>query len=154
MMYDLFGYLKKYGDVSFLEKEFNDVDSLILTAITYVDYTNIISSKKINLHYAINRFLETVDFKHFIRSGFFYKDVIKLMKILSTSKRYGEILAYNYEYKLTFEEQFGAITFKLPDGSVFVSFLGSDDTIVVDDKSFKAIMDILKGKINLDLTVG
>jgi hypothetical protein len=138
-MYDLFGYLKKYGDVSFLEKEFNVVDSFILTAITYVDYTNIIGKKKVNLHYAINRFLETVDFKHFIRSGFFYKDVIKLMKVLSTSKRYGEILAYNYEYKLTFEEQFGAITFKLPDGSVFVSFLGSDDTIVAWHEDFNMI---------------
>ena len=32
----------------------------------------------------------------------------------------------------------------------FIKF-NDDDTIVVDDKSFKAIMDILKGKINLDL---
>lgn len=139
MMYDLFGYLKKYGDVSFLEKEFNVVDSLILTAITYVDYTNIIGSKKVNLHYAINRFLATMDFKKYVRSGFFFKDIVKLMKVLGTSKRYGEVLAYNYEYKLTFEEQFGAITFRLPDGTVFVSFLGSDDTIVAWHEDFNMI---------------
>lgn len=138
-MYDLFGYLKKYGSVSFLEKEFNVVDSLILTAITYVDYTNIIGHKKVNLHYAINSFLKVINFKDYIRSGFFFKDIIKLMKELSVSKRYGEILVYNYEYKLTFEEQFGAITFRLPDGKVFVSFLGSDDTIVAWHEDFNMI---------------
>ena len=138
-MYDVFGYIKKYGNVSFKDKEFNVVDSMILSAITYIDFSNIVTNKKINLSFALRNFLCVFSPKDYIRSGYVEKDTLKLAKMVAKSKRFSEVDAYNYQYKLTDTEQFGAITFKMPDGSVYVSYLGSDDTLVAWFEDFNMI---------------
>ena len=39
-------YIKKYGDYTFLEKEFNEVDNVIFSVLTYVNFDSIISKNK------------------------------------------------------------------------------------------------------------
>ena len=138
-MYDIFGYIKKYGNVSFKDKEFNVIDSMIFSAITYVDYSNIVGKKKVNLSFALRNFLCIYSIKDYIRSASVEKETIKLAKLMIKSKRYSEVEVYNYEYKLTDVEQFGAITFKMPDGNVFVSYLGTDDNMVAWFEDFNMI---------------
>ena len=41
--HDFFDYLKEYGDYTFEEKEFNEVDNVILSMLTYVNYSGIVS---------------------------------------------------------------------------------------------------------------
>ena len=138
-MYDIFGYIKKYGNVSFKDKEFNVIDSMIFSAITYIDYSNIVGKKKVNLSFALRNFLCIYSIKDYIRSASVEKETIKLAKLMIKSKRYSEVEVYNYEYKLTDVEQFGAITFKMPDGNVFVSYLGTDDNMVAWFEDFNMI---------------
>lgn len=138
-MGNIYDYVKKYGDVSFKDKEFNAIDSMIFSAITYIDFTNIVGKDRINLSFALRNFLCTVSLKDYIRSGFFEKDIIKLSKMLAKSKRYSEVEAYNYVYKLTDVEQFGAITFVMPDKTKFISFLGTDDELVAWFEDFNMV---------------
>ena len=138
-MGSIYDYVKKYGDVSFKDKEFNVIDSMIFSAITYIDFSNIVGKDKINLSLALRNFLCTVSLKDYIRSGFFEKDIIKVSKLMAKSKRYSEVMVRNYVYKLTDVEQFGAITFKMPDGNVFVSYLGTDDNMVAWFEDFNMV---------------
>ena len=66
-MGSIYDYVKKYGDVSFTEKGFNVVDSMIFSAITYIDFSNTVGSNKINLSMALSNYLYKVDtFKIFV----------------------------------------------------------------------------------------
>ena len=40
---NIFGYIKKYGKFSFTMEPFNEVDNVILSCISYVDFLNIVS---------------------------------------------------------------------------------------------------------------
>ena len=37
----IFDYISKYGDYSFLDKGFNEVDNVILSVLSYVDFDGI-----------------------------------------------------------------------------------------------------------------
>ena len=39
-MTNLFDYVLQYGDLSFEEKEFNEVDNLVFCLISYLDFSN------------------------------------------------------------------------------------------------------------------
>lgn len=129
-MQNIFGYLKKYGDVSFQEKEFNVIDSMVFSCLVYIDFTDLIKSRKENLCFALRNLLNVYRCRELIRSKFFSKNIMKLVKELISLKRFKDVVIYNYEYKLTDDEQFGALTYKLEDGTVFVGFLGTDDYLV------------------------
>lgn len=62
----------------------------------------------------------------------FTKDAIQLLKVMAESKRYKNILLSDYLNELDYQEikQFAAITFQLPDNTIYVSFRGTDDTIL------------------------
>ena len=129
-MQGILGYLKKYGDVSFQEKEFNVIDSMILSCLVYIDFSDLIKNKKDKLGFVLRNFLNVYRCKELIRSKFFSRNILKLAKELVNLKRFKDVIVYNYEYKLTDEEQFGALSYKLEDGTVFVGFLGTDDYLV------------------------
>ena len=42
-MSTIYDYVDNYGNYTFLEKEFNEVDNAILSMLAYVDYTGIVS---------------------------------------------------------------------------------------------------------------
>lgn len=131
-MADMFDYIKKYGDVNFFKKDFNIIDSMILSVVAYCEFEGIVSPKKnkVSLNYALKKFLETVDYKGFIKRGFCQKDIYKVAKALIDKKRYRDIALYNYVYKVTFDEQFCAVTMKLPNGITYVAFEGTDHNLV------------------------
>lgn len=125
-------YLKEYGDYTFLEKEFNEVDNVILSLISYTDFSDIvpgIKSGKITLKEASDKFYQKytkTEINHNILS---VRNASYLLKELASTKRYQEVLLCNYEYKVTFEMQFGALCIYLPDKSIYVSFEGTDSYI-------------------------
>lgn len=138
-MGDVFSYVRQYGNVSFKDKEFNVIDSMIFSVITYIDFSNMIEKKKVNLSVVLRKFLSSFPAKKLVKSAYVSKDTINLAKLLLKSKRFCEVKVYNYEYKLSDMEQFGAITFKMPDGNVFVSYLGTDDNLVAWFEDFNMV---------------
>ena len=41
---NIFDYIDKYGNYSFNEKEFNDIDNLIFSSLIYIDLDKYVSS--------------------------------------------------------------------------------------------------------------
>ena len=137
-MKTLFNYINKYGNTSFSEKEFNAIDASILSMLSYLDFDGIVSSKReyVRLDYAILEFLRKVNKRKFCKDGFGNRDCLKLANSIIEKKRYKNILLYNYVFKVTFEEQFCAVSMKLNDDSIFISYEGTDSNLVGWEEDF------------------
>lgn len=125
-------YLKKYGQYTFLEKEFNEVDASILSLISYVNFSDIvpgINEGKILLKEATEQFFNKYSKKEIEENIIPVQNVIYLLQKLSSTNRYKNLLLYNYIYEVTFDMQFGALCIKLPNKSVFISYEGTDNYI-------------------------
>lgn len=137
-MSNIFDYIKEYGNKTFLEYDFNEIDASILSLITYIDLNNIVSSKKnyANLGNCLEYFLNNYDLKLFLKRGYLQKNLIKLCKTLKDTPRFKDILLYNYVYKIGFDEQFSAISMKLPNDTIVIGFEGTDHNLVGWEEDF------------------
>ena len=128
-MADLFDYLKWRGDLSFTVSDFNEIDALILCQLTYIDFSDIISSevktqkslKQVAEEFSTHKNLtEKSDLGLIINPK-----TIDLLYKTANSQRFSDILICGYEsiYNLQIEEQFSAITFLIDKEKVFVEFL-------------------------------
>ena len=55
----IYEYLKEYGNYTFLEEEFNEVDNVILSLISYIDFQDIVpglNGGKVTLKDACDKF--------------------------------------------------------------------------------------------------
>lgn len=126
-------YIQKKGQFTFQELPFNDVDGLILSLISYIDFKGIIpkdDSKKITLFKASNLFFKkytTKEIKKFVPT--FIRKLVLLFQMMAATNRYKDILLYNYVKKVEQGTQFGALCMLLSDGTLFISFEGTDDSI-------------------------
>ncbi len=122
-------YLKDYGNYTFLEREFNEVDNVILSLISYVDLDGIVPKRKqgkITLQEASSLFFQKYSKAEIDRNIWSVKNSCYLLRELSETKRFQNLYLYNYEYKVTFDMQFGALCILLPDRSIYVSYEGTD----------------------------
>lgn len=127
----IFDYIKENGNQTFFEKEFTEVDAAILAAISYINFEHIVSDnkEKVKLGNALEYFLHYGDIKEFMKRGFVQKDLLKLCRMLKDKIRYKDILLFGYVYKVSFDEQFCAISMKLPDGKIVISYEGTDHNL-------------------------
>ena len=94
-------YIKKYGDYTFLEKEFNEVDNVIFSVLTYVNFDSVISKNK-KLKKTINAVANEYFLKHpkkenkkIISSK---KNGLKILDAIKNKRRYKDLFLYNYLY--------------------------------------------------------
>lgn len=131
-MANVYDYLNKYGDTLFSDKKFNEIDAIILSCFSYLELDGIVKNDRnyVSLFWALKEFCNDKKRVEYNDRSSTQKEMFYLAKILMNKKRYQNILLYNYEYKVTFDEQFGAISMKLDDDTVFVSFEGTDNNMV------------------------
>lgn len=125
-------YLNNYGKYTFLEKEFTEVDNVILSLIAYIDLYGIvpgIKKGKITLSEASKQFYSKYSKKEIDKNILSVKSASYLLKELASTNRYKDLLLYNYEYKVNFDMQFGALCIMLPNKNIYVSFEGTDGYI-------------------------
>lgn len=135
-MANIIDYVDWRGDVTFAASPFNDIDALIMTQLAMVDLSGIVpgdpSDGYISLADAAELYF--ADKKHNSEpvSVIIPSDTYVLFRRISASKRFGNIklTAHVSRIDAEREKQFSAITVKPGDGSVFVAFRGTDDTIV------------------------
>ena len=128
-MANIFDYIDWRGDLSFNQAPFNEIDNLILSRVSYFPFDNIIEEDEIiTMREAYKRF-EKLNFEE-VR--ILLKDDIDLFPALAQSERFGELFLKYYVNKrdIKEEKQFSAITIILPDGTVYVSYRGTDNTLV------------------------
>ena len=120
-------YAKKYGDISFKEKEFNEIDNLVLASLAYIDFDKKYIFINNTIEYVGKKYLaKEIKIKNLILAK---KDAYELLKVVVNNKRYKNIRIRNYVYKADYDMQFKAITFKIPNSIIYVAFEGTDELI-------------------------
>lgn len=122
-------YIKYYKDISFEESPFNDVDNILFSALVYLDFEGI-ANKDIRLRDAGTKFFADIDYQKHKNMPLVAKRSIDNFELLFTGKRYGDIILSNYEKVVDNEKQFCAMTYKLPDGTIYVAYEGTDDSLI------------------------
>lgn len=126
-------YVKEYGDVSFRDTPMNEVDSLVLCQFAYLKFDGIVPSVEENAHSIRLKDLENhPDYENLFADERYEKVNRKLIMAMLAGKRYRNMKMNCYVniVEKEWETQFSAITFLLEDGTLYVAFRGTDETIV------------------------
>ena len=119
-------YIKKNQNKKFEEKEFNEVDNIILSIISYLEFDGL-TYKNNSLKTCGEKFLNKYTYKEVASLGLPQKDAYNCLKEIVNTKRYENIKILDYIYLGTKEEQFSAITFQIKKDLIFVAFEGTDN---------------------------
>ena len=135
-MADVRDYLEMRGDVLLGERPFNDVDNVILASLSYLDLRGIADASglaRLSVRRACEAFLSRAageDIAPWVRSLASIDD--RFVRALGESARFGCAMVRDY-VDVTDDErtlQFAALTVDLPDGCSYVSFRGTDNSLV------------------------
>ena len=129
-MPNIFDYIEWRGDLSFQSDPPNEIDALIFSGLSYICYGTAFadsSSSGVSLRDAASRILSAPE----ALSRSQIRNDRKLLKIASESDRFGNCILTHYLDRIVPEEetQFAAVTFLLDDGSAFLAFRGTDDSL-------------------------
>lgn len=125
----VFDYLMWRGDLSFSQDGFNEVDNLILCIISYINF------KKLSRLWSIDpaEAMRMCDIcplltKEDEQLGLSDEDYIPLLRAAAMTRRFSEVKLFAYESRRddVQEMQFNAVSFLLPDNSVFIAYMGTD----------------------------
>lgn len=164
-MANIIDYLRWRGDILFSQVPLNEIDSLILSRISYFPFDNLFQGeKKLTIEKAYQRF------KREKNKTVLQVDDLDLFPILASCARYKDLVLLDYINKVEpkEEKQFSAITICLPNNILYVSFRGTDNTLigwkedfnmsfsshVPSQKDSKAYLDDIASKYDGDIIVG
>jgi len=128
---NLFEYLKWRGDLTFSQDPPNAVDALVFSGLAYIRFGTEgenCPDKPVSLKSAAESFFAREGYEECCRVQ---KD-LDLLHAAAESQRFGEVGICMYRDVLIPEQetQFAAMTFLLDDGSMFLSFRGTDNSLV------------------------
>ena len=135
-MANLMDYLDWRGDLTLEISPFNEVDALILAELSFVDFDGIVPPPELGRGLPLIEAAEAFFARHGgkdVPMGVLVPDTIsKMLRKLMTSPRFRNMTLNGYTALLddSIEQQFAALTIDLGNGSIYISFRGTDDTIV------------------------
>lgn len=126
-------YVKQYRSYSFDAKEFNNVDALVLSYISYLSFEKVLPTLEDNkpsflIGHLMNKeiqnklYLDAVD----------HDRILELFNLLNGSIRYGGIKFNDARSFVNHEldNSYFSMSIFLPDGTAFISFRGTDQWLV------------------------
>ncbi|MBF4809091.1 MAG: DUF2974 domain-containing protein [Lancefieldella parvula] len=134
-MANVVDYLHWRGDLTFEKDPFNNVDNLILSILSYLGFGGVVpserSEKRVQLGDACAKMLEKLKDDPSLITGFSRVDGT-FLEALVNAPRFANIELGRYVDRINVEKnlQFAAFTAYLPTGQMFVSFRGTDGTLV------------------------
>ena len=134
-MGNILDYLDWRGDLTFEQSPFNEVDNLILACFSYVNLDGIpavTKQKGIGLKKLTEEFMKLHTMKELEADKSFIRLAPFMMMEMAKSVRFGKCVVRNYVNDIVTEaeQQFAAMEIVLEDGTSYVSFRGTDDTII------------------------
>lgn len=142
-----YDYVRKYGNCTFSEKPFCDVDSTCLCHSFYLPveavYRNL-NGKETSLRDLYMKTFELRGSKHKAVGLVLSKNVSVEAVLMARSERFGNITVADFSEKFTTSPavQFAAMTLLLDDGTTVIVYRGTDDSII----GWKEDLDILAKK--------
>lgn len=124
-------YINQYQNQTFDEVSFNEVDNVIFSSLSYLDFDGIVckhSYSKIPLCEAAHIYFSDyyIKKKNMMKA---YQQAIKILQAIQDTKRYGNLLLYNYSYIGDSKQQFSAITIEIDPKLIYVSYEGTDHLV-------------------------
>ena len=129
----IWDYLQWRGDLQLTQDSFNEVDNLLLCIISYIDFRRIEQLHSFDPAAAmrigeVTPLLTEAD----EQLGLSPEDYIPVMRAMAASPRFRDVKMFAFEH-LSDEErvmQFAAVSFLMPDGSVFIAYRGTDSSLI------------------------
>ena len=135
-MANMLDYIDWRGDITFSRSEFNDIDNLIFSQLSYLDFNGMVPATDSTDSIDIISLSEKYFAEHRTgveEIGIMVPDQIGiLLEKMARSARFRNIRFSNYINNINYEKelQFSAVTITIDDGSSYIAFGGTDDTIV------------------------
>lgn len=135
-MSNILDYIDWRGDLSLKESPFNEVDSLILSQLSFLDLAGIGEGKNakkgITLRAAVKEAFEKSEGANPAPGVFMSKELPLLFRKAAASKRFGDMRFFRYTAVLDTEAQtqFAAMCIDVGDKSTYIVFRGTDDSII------------------------
>ena len=128
-MANICDYIRWRGDITLEQSPFNEIDNLILARFSYFPFDKIIKEDEI---ISIKELSERFKNQDKNTLSVLWKDDMELFPLMGESRRFGEMLATKFINKIDLEQekQFSAITVLMPDNTIYISYRGTDNTIV------------------------
>lgn len=135
-MANIMDYIDWRGDLSLAVSPFNEVDALLLAELSFIDFDSIVPPPEVARGIPLREAAE-IYFSRYGEEGaptgaLVPETVVRMLRKLSGSDRFGAMLLNGYTNLIddALEQQFAALSIDLGDGSVYISFRGTDDTLV------------------------
>ncbi len=134
-MATIMDYLKWRGDLGLKQDMFNEVDNLILSELAYVDLKDFVpaagSGSCITIRQAAADFFDLNDEKDLRQARTFIWEAPFLMREMAKYPRFAQMELCNYRecFDDVQQMQFAAFQVKMQDGTTYIAFRGTDDTI-------------------------
>lgn len=133
-MYTIEDYLSFRGELSFESVPVNEIDEMLFASLGKPDYTGILKENETGRFSEVfSEFFARHDEKENERLGLLASPVlVKTLHTASQDLRYSGIEISHFINKISTErtEQISALTVLGPQGRVYVTFRGTDDTLV------------------------
>ena len=132
-------YIDWRGDLSFDVSPFNEVDNLLLCRLTSLDFTGIVPADgEMPLAEAARLYFERYGDEGRRLGVLLAPGSVTMVKRMLQSARFSRLVLADYENRVDErrELQFCAVTVLVPDGTAFVAFRGTDDTLVAWKEDF------------------
>ncbi len=129
---NVFDYLEWRGDLTLDQSEFNEIDALILSILAYLDYSSVKENEAPSFSDVVDRINDMPDELKLNGPSIIMRSVVELANAASMLPRFKDMGVFRF-LSMTDEEkeiQFAAVTFLLPDKTAFLSFRGTDNTLV------------------------
>ena len=108
-MANLLDYVEKYGDLSFTKKPFTEVDNVIFSLLSYLDYTHTHINENNHTLTEIGReYMLKNDYKSIQRLGVAMGGAYRVLAAVVECERYRNIIVKDYIYNTRRDMQFSA----------------------------------------------
>lgn len=135
-MANILDYIEWRGDLSMEDSPFNEVDNLILSEFSYLDMSDIVSQdmsdEPITLSTAVERFFQDKDPQELSLGLILPGAIFDMAKLMAKATRFKDLLLWGFVNHVdrSSELQFSAICIDIDHRTTFVSYRGTDDTII------------------------
>jgi len=133
----VYDYLAWRGDLTFREAPLNEVDCLLFSVISYLDFKDIVpgghTDGTISVMSAANGFLNRYpEPKKQAMGVLIPREIVKVFSVMKDTKRFRNVEMKGFVNLIDTEHeiQFSAVTFLLGNGSAVVAYRGTDDSLV------------------------
>lgn len=133
-------YLEEFGNYTFDEQVFNEIDNVIFSALSYVEFEEIMENDEcITIKEASDRYFQKYEEQEISSRLSFVKDCPFLLQKMATCRRYASLFLLRPINIVDVQtvQQFAAITIALKNHYYYISFRGTDDSMIGWKEDFR-----------------